>query len=115
MTRVPFLVIWTCVEGDQMTGVGGPAVVYWTAKRESRYFCSMRTPTLGPQVSGYQSQSQAWKSPRVRKRRSTEWVQVVKKKHERNPVTQTQKRGPGNTKTWKKAKEKALDTNGLCA
>ena len=56
---------------------------------------SMRTPSppLGPQVSGYQSQFQAWNSPSVRKRGSSERVQnadtsVVKKKHYKNPMTQ---------------------------
>src|SRR6218665_1421570 len=61
----------------------GQGVACWTAKREFlgstpgdcqgrnliRDLCSMRTPTppLGLQISGYQSQSQAWNSPRVRK------------------------------------------------
>src|SRR6218665_3676651 len=38
---------------------------------------------------------------------------VVKIKHEKNPLTQKQKIRQENTKTWKKAKKKALDTNGL--
>jgi len=39
----------------------------------------MQTPTLPlrPQVSGYQSQSQAWNSPTARKRGSSERVQIL--------------------------------------
>jgi len=35
------------------------------------------TPPLGLQVSGYQSQSEAWNSPRVRKRGSNQGVQIL--------------------------------------
>jgi len=37
-------------------------------------------PTLAPQVIGYQSQSQAWNSPGVRKRGLSEWVQILGRK-----------------------------------
>src|SRR6218665_2420628 len=40
---------------------------------------------------------------------------VVKKNHERNPMTQELKRNPESTKTWKRREGKALNTNGLCA
>jgi len=60
-------------------------------------------------LSGYQSQSQAWNSPSVRKRvkRKDADSSVVKKKHERNPMTQEQKRRletprQGKTKQRKK-------------
>jgi len=35
------------------------------------------TPPLGPLASRYQSQSQAWNSPRVRKAGSSEWAQIL--------------------------------------
>jgi len=35
------------------------------------------TPPLGPQASGYQSKSQAWNSSIVRKRGSSERVQIL--------------------------------------
>jgi len=40
-------------------------------------FHAHSTLPLGPQVSGHQSQSQAWNSPRARKRGSSKWVQIL--------------------------------------
>jgi len=52
--------------------------------------------------SEYQSQSQDWKSPIVRKRGSSKGCRYFgcKEKHERNPIAQEQNRRPENAKTW---------------
>ena len=58
-----------------------------------------------------------WDHKSVDSRASPSWEErgentlVIKRRHERNPTTQEQRRKPENTKTWKKV----LDTNGQCA
>src|SRR6218665_589896 len=75
-------------------------------------------PYLGPQVSGNQSQTQAWDSPRVRKRASSELAKIsllrslrrntkeIQQHRNRNEDRETSRHG-------KKRRKKALDTNGL--
>src|SRR6218665_2426101 len=75
------------------------------------------TPPLGPQVSGYKSQSQAWNSPRVRKRGSRNgcrYFDCKEKTQKKSNDTGTEKKTEKHQEMERKAKEKSLDTNGLC-
>jgi len=71
------------------------------------------TPPLGPQDSGYQSlELKYYEEERVKQK----CAEKEKKKHKKASMTREQNKNDRKTpRCGKKAKEKALDTKGLCA
>jgi len=79
-----------------------------------RDFCSP-TPPLGPQTKWIPEPVPSLELPYLEEEKVARMdSSVVKKKQERNPMTQEQKRRPENTKTWKKAKKNTGHQRAVC-